>query len=82
VFLPACTPYSATDTLPQLYEGPRFDISARLPFVLNTLAVTMVLSPALPLLLPLATAGFAITYSVSEPVPPVCVRYIHTYGIE
>ncbi|KAG5187665.1 hypothetical protein JKP88DRAFT_267824 [Tribonema minus] len=44
------------------YEGPQFDLSARLPFVLNTLAVTMVLSPALPLLLPLAMIAFAVTY--------------------
>jgi hypothetical protein len=49
----------------QAFEGPQFDLSVRLPFVLNTLAITMVLSPALPLLIPIATVAFAVTYYVS-----------------
>jgi hypothetical protein len=52
-------------TILQAFEGPQFDLSVRLPFVLNTLAITMVLSPALPLLIPIATVAFAVTYYVS-----------------
>ncbi|GMI01404.1 hypothetical protein TrVE_jg10724 [Triparma verrucosa] len=48
------------------FEGPEFAISTRFPMVLNTLAVTLVFSSALPILLPIAFVACQLFYHVDK----------------
>ncbi|GMH46365.1 hypothetical protein TrRE_jg6856, partial [Triparma retinervis] len=58
---------SATQrSLNKKVEGPEFEISTRFPMILNTLAVTMVFSSALPILLPIAFVACQLFYHVDK----------------
>ncbi|KAG5176418.1 hypothetical protein JKP88DRAFT_274217 [Tribonema minus] len=48
------------------WQGPQFDIATRIPFALALLSVCMVLSPALPILYPIAFAGITITAAIDR----------------
>ncbi|CAM9191176.1 unnamed protein product, partial [Discosporangium mesarthrocarpum] len=48
------------------WECPRFDLSSRLPFTLMVTAVTMMFSPALPILQPVALVYLIITYFMDK----------------
>jgi len=61
------TGVSATQrSLNKKMEGPEFEISTRFPMILNTLAVTMVFSSALPVLLPIAFVACQFFFHVDK----------------
>ncbi|CAM9587159.1 unnamed protein product [Chrysoparadoxa australica] len=52
--------------LNEQWIGPSFDLSTRVPFVLNTLGITIIFCPALPLVLPIALLFFVWTYFMDK----------------
>ena len=52
--------------LNQLYSAPHFEVETRVPYVLNTVSVSLLYSAGMPVLLPLAAAALAATYLIDK----------------